>query len=113
MNLNSVQAQSPGDRLWTCAVGGPIYDSSPAIGLYEHIIYVGAADTVFYAIGQGGHIIWSYKTGGQIHSSPAIAADGTVYVGSMDGYLYAFDPYGAIEWTYSTGSVFMSVVCFW
>ena len=33
---------------------------------------------------------WSFKTGGPIVASPAIA-DGVVYIGSMDGYLYAID----------------------
>src|SRR6476646_6765717 len=33
---------------------------------------------------------WTFKTGGAIFSSPAIAA-GIVYVGSSDGFLYAVD----------------------
>ena len=33
---------------------------------------------------------WTFKTGGPIVSSPAVA-DGVVYIGSMDGYLYAVD----------------------
>ncbi|MCL0082390.1 PQQ-binding-like beta-propeller repeat protein [Dehalococcoidia bacterium] len=33
---------------------------------------------------------WSFWTGGDVDSSPAIAADGTIYVGSGDGKLYAF-----------------------
>ena len=34
--------------------------------------------------------LWSFATGGDVNSSPAVAG-GTVYVGSKDGKLYAFD----------------------
>ena len=43
-----------------------------------------------YSIGINGDVRWTYKTGGTVFSSPAIAPDGTVYVGSADGRLYAF-----------------------
>ena len=37
-----------------------------------------------------GTLKWSYTTGCDIYSSPAIASDGTIYVGSLwDGKLYA------------------------
>ncbi len=50
--------------------------------------------TLLYAIhppasGTTGVLKWSFQTGNQVHSSPAIGADGTVYVGSYDGKLYA------------------------
>ena len=34
-------------------------------------------------------IIWEFKTGDGVNSSPAIGSDGTVYVGSQDNKLYA------------------------
>ena len=34
-------------------------------------------------------LLWEFKTGGGVWSSPAIGSDGTVYVGSDDGKLYA------------------------
>ena len=35
-----------------------------------------------------GSLLWSYKTGNAIHSSPAVA-NGVVFVSSSDGYVYA------------------------
>ena len=37
-----------------------------------------------------GHMIWEFRTGADVDSSPAIGADGTVYVGSRDHKVYAF-----------------------
>ena len=48
-------------------------------------------------------LAWSYATGQDIQSSPAIGPDGRVYVGSQDSYLYAFMPGGALAWSYKTG----------
>ena len=36
-----------------------------------------------------GSVLWEFKTGGGLTSSPAIGSDGTVYVGSEDYKLYA------------------------
>ena len=40
--------------------------------------------SAFYAVAPNGVEKWHYDTGGDVVSSPAIAADGTVYVGSRD-----------------------------
>jgi outer membrane protein assembly factor BamB len=46
---------------------------------------------------------WTYATGGEVRSSPAIAVDGTVIVGSDDGYVYAFfGVTGALRWVFPT-----------
>ena len=46
---------------------------------------------------------WNFTTGGQVTSSPAIAADGTIYVGSQDHNVYAFNPDGTLKWQFTTG----------
>lgn len=46
---------------------------------------------------------WVYLTGGDIESSPALAADGTIYFGSRDGHLYALHPNGTLRWRFPTG----------
>jgi len=46
---------------------------------------------------------WKFKTGGAIHSSPAIGPDGTIYVGSYDGNLYALNPDVRPKWKFQTG----------
>ena len=56
----------------------------------DGLIFVGSEDSYIYAFDpSGGEVVWSYKTGGGIHSSPAVA-DSSLFVGSKDGYLYAF-----------------------
>ena len=49
-----------------------------------------------------GGVTWTFKTGGPIVASPAIA-DGVVYVPSMDTYLYAIDQEtGKEKWKYKS-----------
>jgi len=53
---------------------------------------------------------WSCQTGGQIYSSPAIGAGGTIYIGSYDNRIYALNPEdGGQKWSYKTdGCVYSS-----
>jgi len=53
-------------------------------------------------------LAWTYQTGGDVYSSPAIGNDGTIYVGSVDGNLYALTPEGGLRWTYSTNGAVLS-----
>jgi outer membrane protein assembly factor BamB len=46
---------------------------------------------------------WSFTTGYDVYSSPAIGTDGTIYVGSFDGTLYAMHPDGSQKWSFTTG----------
>jgi len=55
-----------------------------------------------------GALKWRFKTDGQIVSSPAIAADGTVYVGSEDNYFYAINRDGSLKWRFKTGGIIRS-----
>jgi outer membrane protein assembly factor BamB len=49
-------------------------------------------------------LLWSYTTGSEVHSSPAVA-NGVVYIGSADHNLYALNAStGAKLWSYTTGS---------
>jgi outer membrane protein assembly factor BamB len=49
---------------------------------------------------------WMYMTSGNVQTSPAIGADGTIYVGSHDSNLYALDgSTGALKWVYATDGV--------
>src|SRR5437660_1329814 len=48
---------------------------------------------------------WSYATGGNIYTSPAVV-NGIAYVGSEDNSLYALDATtGAFIWSYATQGV--------
>ena len=81
--------------------------SSCAISPVDGTIYVGYRKTL-QAINSDSTFKWSYTTGGSVHSSPAIASDGTIYVGCTWGYLYAIDSTGTLKWKYQTGSDIIS-----
>jgi outer membrane protein assembly factor BamB len=52
--------------------------------------------------------MWSYTTGGDVASSPAVA-NGVVFVGSYDDNVYALDAVtGALVWSYATGDMVVS-----
>ena len=52
---------------------------------------------------------WQFETLGDIDTSPAIGANGTVYTGSEDGNLYAIDPETGDEiWRFSAGVAILS-----
>jgi hypothetical protein len=55
--------------------------------------------------GTPGTLKWTFSTGGQIGSSPAIGTDGTIYVGgaASDGFIYSLNPDGTLKWKYQTG----------
>jgi eukaryotic-like serine/threonine-protein kinase len=77
---------------------GSVQAVDPATGAY--LLY--AIDT------STGVVLWSYKTGYYIYSSPAIA-NGVVYVGSDDKSVYALNATtGAMLWGYRTGSYVIS-----
>jgi len=55
-----------------------------------------------------GNLIWNFGTNGYVHSSPAVAEDGTTYVGTApgtggSGTLYAINPDGTLKWSFATG----------
>ena len=51
-----------------------------------------------------GTVLWEFKTGGIVLSSPAIGSDGTVYVASFDNKLYAINPKSGVKlWEFKTG----------
>ena len=53
-------------------------------------------------------LLWKCKTGGYVHSSPAVS-EGVVFVGSDDDYVYALDAdTGAVKWKYKTGGYIWS-----
>ncbi|UCG43674.1 MAG: PQQ-like beta-propeller repeat protein [candidate division WOR-3 bacterium] len=55
-----------------------------------------------------GTLLWSYGTGGDVRSSPAIGPDGVVYVGSLDSCLHAVNPDGTEKWRFKTAGFVVS-----
>ena len=68
------------------------------------MVYVGSTDGKVYALkASTGVLLWSYTTGGEVDSSPAVA-NGVVYFGSWDYNVYALNAStGALLWSYATG----------
>jgi len=64
-------------------------------------LYMGSADTYFYAIGADGRQKWRFQTGDLIDSTAIIAADSTIFVPAGDGYLYALTTGGEMKWRMS------------
>jgi len=102
--LNALDAKT-GNEKWRFKTKGETVWSSPAI--VDGVIYFGdwnfsgvkdeSGNSLWgflYAVdAKTGHELWSFKTGGNIVSSPVVGADGVVYFGSLDGYLYALYGY--------------------
>ena len=62
--------------------------------------HAGTAPDLF--TGQGG-VRWRVRTGGTVHSTPAVGAD-RVYAGSGDGFLYAVNRNdGTVAWRFDAG----------
>jgi hypothetical protein len=54
------------------------------------LVYVGSTDDCVYALNAAtGVLVWSYRTGSDVYSSPAVS-NGVVYIGSYDHNVYAF-----------------------
>jgi outer membrane protein assembly factor BamB len=78
--------------------------SSPVIGDAGRTIYFGSDDNRLHAVSVEGTERWSFQTGADVESVPAVAFDGTIYVGSDDNKLYAINPDGTLKWAFSTGN---------
>jgi outer membrane protein assembly factor BamB len=65
---------------------------------------VGSDDGKLYALDAAtGNLKWSYQTGGEVASAPAVAGD-LVFFGSYDHKIYALNTAdGGLVWSYLTG----------
>ncbi len=76
-------------------------DSSPAV-TSKGTIYVGGAG--LFAISPKGKLLYHFRTGGRVASSPAVLPDGTAIFGSQDDHVYAVDRTGKRRWAFYTKS---------
>src|SRR5947209_8817297 len=89
---SDIQARYAGDRPWSLATGKGIF-STPIVG-GDGTVYVGSADSWFYAIKPNGRLRWRFKTGNLIDSAATIGAydpklrASPLYVPSGDEFLY-------------------------
>ena len=104
--LHTDPALSAAQRLkWKTELDHLDVKSSPALGpAPDFTVYVGSDDEALFAVRpEDGVVLWQVEVSGDIVSSPAIGADGTIYFGSNDNRLRAVDPDGNVLWTFSTG----------
>jgi len=75
--------------------------SSPVV--HDGKVYVGSSDERLYALDAAtGAVAWVFKSGGMIHSRPAVAGN-TLVFGSWDGAVYALDAVSGKQlWRYQT-----------
>ena len=61
--------------------------------------------------GESASLLWKFKTGEGVYSSPAVHRD-VIYLGGRDGVLYALDSStGEEKWRYQPGSFIRSSPC--
>jgi outer membrane protein assembly factor BamB len=89
---SQIVARYVGDRPWAFQTGRGIF-STPVIGA-DGTVYVGSADTYFYALKPDGRLRWRLKTGGLIDAAGALSAydpllgSAPLTFGSADDLLY-------------------------
>jgi outer membrane protein assembly factor BamB len=91
---------------WTYQVGGtPGTGNGVRSGLSigSGTLYFGSIDNSVYAVRTAdGSLKWSYDTGGDVHSTPAVGIDGIIYAGSLNNSVYALDPVSGLPiWSYA------------
>lgn len=99
-DARAISSFSPeGELRWRLATEG---DADTGIALAPNGRLHVAAGQELFAIERDGTVRWSFRAGGKLFTTPAIADDGTIYVGSQDDHLYAVSPDGELVWSYRT-----------
>jgi len=111
-----------GRRLWTFKTGFSEYAifSSAALGA-DGTVYIGPKDGFLYALREhrgffstSGRVVWRYRIGTTIETSPVLAPDGTVYMGADNARIYAIAPpkdggdEGRLLWQFQTKGTLIS-----
>jgi outer membrane protein assembly factor BamB len=79
------------------------YHSSPV--MVGSTIFFGAGESIYAINVNDGNPVWIVKTGGLVHTTPAISA-GRLFAGSFDGYLYSIDiTTGNVGWKFKTTGI--------
>jgi outer membrane protein assembly factor BamB len=96
-------SESTGTEIWSQSINGNS-TSTPAV--HDGQVFIGSDDHRLYALDAvDGSVNWSFPTGGQVWSSPAVSGDGKVCFGSLDHTVYCVDEgTGALIWSYYTGA---------
>lgn len=82
--------------------------SSPALGKNDEIHIGTADDTSVYTFSPTGSLLWSYKTGDHVISSPAVDSNWRIYIGSNDTNMYTLNSSGSLVWSYAADGTVQS-----
>jgi len=96
--------EATGNEVWAVSINGNS-TSTPAV--HNGKVFIGSDDGNLYALdASDGSVIWTYLTGGQVWSAPAVSGDGKVCFGSLDHIIYCLDieDNGSLIWSYDTGT---------
>jgi outer membrane protein assembly factor BamB len=91
-----------GKKKWDYSTNKSWVNTTPAVR--NGIVYAGTSDSSrFMALdAKNGHLIWNFKAGGYIFSSPALAGE-LAYIGSHNGKVYAIETKtGKMAWEFQT-----------
>ncbi len=91
-----------GSEIWGQNLASGHIFSSPSVTLNGSYVYTGTQAGEIYCLNEQGVEEWSYSTGGEIRSSPAIGRNGTIYVSSYSDDVTALRPNGNVKWKYTT-----------
>lgn len=100
MKLYSLNSKD-GKKNWSTPIDERVITLTPFV--YKDIIYFGCYSGTFYAVSlDDGDVLWQYKSGGAIYSSPAVV-DGNVFFGSEDGSVYSLNgKTGSVNWQFKS-----------
>ena len=91
-----------GDSLWRFRAKQRIA-AQPAYR--DGTVYFGAKDDHLYAVSSDGKSHWSYKTRGDVNTTPLIDEAGNAYFGSDDKHVRSVDRKGELRWKMGVDAV--------
>lgn len=86
---------------WPAALASQLETNAPWPMYRQNLRHTGWSNDRIPGVQKDPYVKWSFTTGDEIYSSPAVSPDGTIYIGSDDGCLYALKN-GAALWSYYT-----------
>eukprot|EP00045_Choanoeca_perplexa_P009577 m.92673 g.92673 ORF g.92673 m.92673 type:complete len:391 (-) comp14954_c0_seq1:1323-2495(-) len=99
ISFNGVSSTSSGKE-WTYNVGNRVV-ASPAVAAGR--VWTGSDDGYLYCFNQStGEVIWKFRTGLSVRSSPAVGQDLSVVFGSYDTHVYKVSVDGQLVWKVAT-----------
>ena len=99
---------SSGNLIWKFDSGGSIYNTS-IICSNEKVLF-GNDNGLFFAIGLDGKLLWKFKAGDAIRTTPALINNKIIF-GSHDHNMYCLDYEGRLQWKFITGGIMWTCPC--